>query len=222
MGHRVRNGLLAQAVWYVGMVVLSLVFPSSTEAGVGIGYVPMAMMILLVLGRYWPLRTGDAGRVIAVAFGVLSMLAASRLVTLLPVTPDGKPWIGWALVAGVLLVLLTVVSFGRQMAREDRNHLIRSLSHGVIAGTACIAAFGWTFLPALLGYATAGHAAAWVALAVIAALAVAMGLASVFWMREVDAGPDASLPEYGVALLPVMLLGVAVPAALMLVAPFLG
>ena len=36
------------------------------------------------------------------------------------------------------------------MARENRTHLIRSLSHSVVEGVAMIASAGWCFLPVLL------------------------------------------------------------------------
>ena len=54
-----------------------------------------------------------------------------------------------ALAMGLLLVVLVVFSFGRQMAREKREHLIRALSHAVTSGVAALAVAGWCFLPDL-------------------------------------------------------------------------
>lgn len=100
---------------------------------------------------------------------------------------------------GGLLIVLIIVSFGRQMARENRTHLIRSLSHSVVEGVAMIASAGWCFLPVLLptthSRAAAMSAASgatvdmfsnvtttWVVAAIVTVLvAVALTVCSYFW-----------------------------------------
>lgn len=132
---------------------------------------------------------------------------------------------------GGLLIVLIIVSFGRQMARENRTHLIRSLSHSVVEGVAMIASAGWCFLPVLLptthSRAAAMSAASgatvdmfsnvtttWVVAAIVTVLvAVALTVCSYFWHRDADPEPDARSPWIGLALLPVMLTGLAVGLA---------
>ena len=138
---------------------------------------------------------------------------------------------GWIAGVGGLLILLIVISFGRQMARENRTHLIRSLSHSVVEGVAMIASAGWCFLPVLLptthSRAAAMSAASgatvdmfsnvtttWVVAAIVTVLvAVALTVCSYFWHRDADPEPDARSPWIGLALLPVMLTGLAVGLA---------
>lgn len=143
-----------------------------------------------------------------------------------------SPWRkrGSAGVGGLLIVLI-IVSFGRQMARENRTHLIRSLSHSVVEGVAMIASAGWCFLPVLLptthSRAAAMSAASgatvdmfsnvtttWVVAAIVTVLvAVALTVCSYFWHRDAAPEPDARSPWIGLALLPVMLTGLAVGLA---------
>lgn len=138
---------------------------------------------------------------------------------------------GWIAGVGGLLILLIVISFGRQMARENRTHLIRSLSHSVVEGVAMIASAGWCFLPVLLptthSRAAAMSAASgatvdmfsnvtttWVVAAIVTVLvAVALTVCSYFWHRDADPEPDVRSPWIGLALLPVMLTGLAVGLA---------
>ena len=128
----------------------------------------------------------------------------------------------WA--AGVvgLLVALVLVSFARQMAREDRSHLIRSLSHGVTGGVAMIAAPGWCFLPDLFAACRAADGgpaptAASVACAVIVVLAVLLAAASYLWARDANPVEGAAHPWLGIGLMPVMFLGPVVAVASLIV-----
>ena len=74
-------------------------------------------------------------------------LCATTAGMLFSINPEWVFWMGSA--AALLLVVLVVFSFGRQMAREKREHLIRALSHAVTSGVAALAVAGWCFLPDL-------------------------------------------------------------------------
>ena len=94
-----------------------------------------------------------------------------------------------------------------------------------------IASTGWCFLPVLLptthSRAAAMSAASgatvdmfsnvtmtWVVAAIVTVLvAVALTVCSYFWHRDADPEPDARSPWIGLALLPVMLTGLAVGLA---------
>ena len=129
---------------------------------------------------------------------------------------------GWIAGVGGLLILLIVVSFGRQMARENRTHLIRSLSHNVVEGVAMIGSAGWCFLSTLLPIRSGENAAstdygsmtAW-AVAVIVALLliIALDACSYWWNRDADPDPQSKNPWIGIALLPVMISGIVVGIA---------
>lgn len=215
--------LLVQAAAYLVMVLAAVVSVAAgwTDiAALGVwgripGFIAIAA-VLLVFVACWPLRATLADRVASVVFGAASVaFAVTPLVWtmgLLERSPKFAQCDAWALGAGGLLVLLVVFAFGRQMAREERSHLIRSLSHSVTSGTAAISVGGWAFLPTLLASATENMAAV-VALVVIVAFAVALAFASVYWLREVDPDPAARHPWIGVGMLPVMLMGVTVALA---------
>ena len=143
-------------------------------------------------------------------------------------SPWRKRWIAGV---GGLLIVLIIVSFGRQMARENRTHLIRSLSHSVVEGVAMIASAGWCFLPVLLptthSRAAAMSAASgatvdmfsnvtttWVVAAIVTVLvAVALDRVLVLLAPRRRPRADARSPWIGLALLPVMLTGLAVGLA---------
>ena len=83
---------------------------------------------------------------IAVIAGLLSVVCATTMTLGRAIfaadATGGKDFSmedGWIAGVGGLLILLIVISFGRQMARENRTHLIRSLSHSVVEGVAMIA-----------------------------------------------------------------------------------
>lgn len=219
---------LVQVCAYVALAVVSLFSPSRNPEGavsLSLTVIPvMAIMVVFILCS--PLRDGAPGRVIAALAGVCSLACAmaqslgrlffpARATGAEDAAPAGfYPQETWA--AGVvgLLVVLVLVSFGRQMVREDRSHLIRSLSHGVTDGVAMIAAPGWCFLPDLFEECREGAGVfAWVACAVIVLLAVLLGAASCLWARDANPTPVVSRPYLGVGLLPVMFLGPVVAVA---------
>ena len=227
--------LLAQLTSYV-LFIAATVIPSP-------GTVPIIPLIIAALTLaafvvFWPFRGSILDRIVTLVFGAISLIFVIVPFPTSEVPPDQTaadgsvlPWYSWALAMGLLLVVLVVFSFGRQMARENRTHLIRSLSHSVVEGVAMIASAGWCFLPVLLptthSRAAAMSAASgatvdmfsnvtmtWVVAAIVTVLvAVALTVCSSFGHRDADPEPDARSPWIGLALLPVMLTGLAVGLA---------
>ena len=233
--------LAIQIIAYVVLVALALVpgmmyGDAAKPAAVPFTIIAsLAMVVLLVV--FSPFRDGVAGHVIAAIAGLLSAICATTVMLGNVIFPAGlyigrafgSRWQKPAQIAGG--IVLIIVSFGRQMARENRTHLIRSLSHSVVEGVAMIASAGWCFLPVLLptthSKAAAMSAASgatvdmfsnvtttWVVAAIVTVLvAVALTVCSYFWHRDADPEPDARSPWIGLALLPVMLTGLAVGLA---------
>ena len=210
--------LAIQIVAYVVLVALALVPGIAYGDSANPAVVPftiigsLAMIALLVV--FSPFRDGTAGHVIAVIAGLLSVVCATTMTLGRAIfaadATGGKDFSmedGWIAGVGGLLILLIVISFGRQMARENRTHLIRSLSHSVVEGVAMIASTGWCFLPTVL------KAIGTVAFVVVLLVIVALAVCSYFWHRDADPEPDARSPWIGLALLPVMLAGLAVGLA---------
>lgn len=198
-------------------------------AGLGSTSLPLhdipQLVILLLFMVYWPFRGTVLDRVVTIIFGLASLACAvfpfaERFMKQNGSSYQPQQWDFWALAAGALLVVLVIFSFARQMLREDRSHLIRALSHAVTSGVAAIAVAGWCFLPDLYALVMKGNVAAIVALVVIALLAVALGVASYFWVRDADPAPTALRPWIGIGLLPVMLMGVTIPVATLLINAF--
>lgn len=227
--------LAIQIIAYVVLVALALVpgmmyGDAAKPAAVPFTIIAsLAMVVLLVV--FSPFRDGVAGHVIAAIAGLLSAICATTVMlgnVIFPAGLDGGKSFSmeeaWIAGVGGLLIVLIIVSFGRQMARENRTHLIRSLSHSVVEGVAMIASAGWCFLPVLLP-TTHSRAAAtvdmfsnvtttWVVAAIVTVLvAVALTVCSYFWHRDAAPEPDARSPWIGLALLPVMLTGLAVGLA---------
>ena len=224
--------LAIQIIAYVVLVALALVpgmmyGDAAKPAAVPFTIIAsLAMVVLLVV--FSPFRDGVAGHVIAAIAGLLSAICATTVMlgnVIFPAGLDGGKSFSmeeaWIAGVGGLLIVLIIVSFGRQMARENRTHLIRSLSHSVVEGVAMIASAGWCFLPVLL---PTTHSRAvdmfsnvtttWVVAAIVTVLvAVALTVCSYFWHRDADPEPDARSPWIGLALLPVMLTGLAVGLA---------
>ena len=232
--------LAIQIIAYVVLVALALVpgmmYDAAKPAAVPFTIIAsLAMVVLLVV--FSPFRDGVAGHVIAAIAGLLSAICATTVMlgnVIFPAGLDGGKSFSmeeaWIAGVGGLLIVLIIVSFGRQMARENRTHLIRSLSHSVVEGVAMIASAGWCFLPVLLPttHSTAAMSAAsgatvdmfsnvtttWVVAAIVTVLvAVALTVCSYFWHRDADPEPDARSPWIGLALLLVMLTGLAVGLA---------
>lgn len=222
----------AYAVFIVVALLLSAVSGPMSETVV-YGLAAVALIVLVVFHVCWPFRAGLADRIIGVVAGLLSLVFVSTTLGEKLVPANEKimndallrntyPMMCWAAAVAGLLVLLTVVSFGRQMLREERSHLIRALSHCVTGGAASISLAGWAFLPYVV---TAGQfAKAEVITTKFVVLVVAMimaalllAYASVFWMKELDPAEDAREPWIGVAMLPVMLFGLVVFAVALLI-----
>lgn len=127
--------LLAQLTSYV-LFIAATVIPSP-------GTVPIIPLIIAALTLaafvvFWPFRGSILDRIVTLVFGAISLIFVIVPFPTSEVPPDQTaadgsvlPWYSWALAMGLLLVVLVVFSFGRQMAREKREHLIRALSHAV-------------------------------------------------------------------------------------------
>ena len=136
--------LLAQLTSYV-LFIAATVIPSP-------GTVPIIPLIIAALTLaafvvFWPFRGSMLDRIVTLVFGAISLIFVIVPFPTGEVPPDQTaadgsvlPWYSWALAMGLLLVVLVVFSFGRQMAREKREHLIRALSHAVTSGVAALAA----------------------------------------------------------------------------------
>lgn len=239
----VKAMLAVQALAYVVLAALGAMMGLTAMDG---PYLVVAVAVMLVaFAVCTPLRDGVAGQVIAGLCGAASLLFAAKTL-LGPVvfsswmtgdavagdTGDAAGVAGAALggtgasagyaqeawLAGVggLLAILIVASFIRQMAREERSHLIRGVSHTVLDGVAMIGAAGWCFLPELFPVWPVAVLA--VAVLAVVLIAVALAVASVWWLREADPDARAKTPWVGVALLPVMLAGAPVAVTTLLVA----
>lgn len=225
----VGRAMAVEVVAYAALAATAVV-PAVVAGADGIGpSLPVLCVVAVVLVAMhvcWPFRAGQAMRAISLLFGVASgVCAAVPLPGTLGRDASGRhlpQWVSWSVAAGVLLVLLVIVSFGRQMAREDRSHLIRALSHSVSSGVAAIAAPGWCFLPVLVT-AAGSTAFGWVAIGVVLLLAVLLSVASTRWVADMDPEPSAAATGWaGIALLPVMLLGSVIAIAALLLTPLLG
>ncbi|PLS24943.1 hypothetical protein BLI708_04795 [Bifidobacterium imperatoris] len=224
--HKAISMLLAQLTAYVLLIAATAITTP--------GPIPEASLIFsaLTLGMFtlfWPFRGSVFDRAITLIFGVISLLFVVIPFPIHEVPPqmtteDGGvlPWYSWALAVGLLLVVLVVFSFGRQMARKERSHLIRALSHAVTSGVAAIAVAGWCFLPNLAALVAKGTTEGNITVAVLVILALALAVASVLWVRDADPDPTTREPWIGTGLLPVMLMGVTIASATLLLSRFLA
>ncbi|NEG70314.1 transporter [Bifidobacterium choloepi] len=229
--------LLTQLVVYAIMIVLgacsngdqldpdSLSFSLTTTAVVA---------MIVIYAFFNPLRDGIPGRIVALVCGFLSMIFATTPILgnaffhgQQIVDRDGAVAAGyimpqaWLAGAAILFVVVIVAAFVCQMAREDRSHLIVSLSAAVLDGIASIAVAGWCFLPAMFSNATvvnfygnsslhAAWLAGWICIAVVA---ICLGGVSYTWNRDADPYPGAHCPWLGIGLTPAMFLGGIVAVA---------
>ena len=217
--------LAIQIIAYVVLVALALVpgmmyGDAAKPAAVPFTIIASLAMVVL-LGVFSPFRDGVAGHVIAAIAGLLSAICATTVMlgnVIFPAGLDGGKSFSmeeaWIAGVGGLLIVLIIVSFGRQMARENRTHLIRSLSHSVVEGVAMIASAGWCFLPTVL------KAIGTVAFVVVLLVIVALAVCSYFWHRDADPEPTARDPWIGIAMLPVMIAGAVVGIAALAVVTF--
>lgn len=237
-GHTPRpvDTALAQILAYVVLVLTSVLSASrDVQAAVHVPVTVVAVVVVLaVFLACSPLRDGVTGKVIAGVCGVASLLFAvvpSAGAVMFPNAASDSDVAGglgyypqevWAAGACGLLIVLVIVSFGRQMAREERSHLIRSLSHGVTGGVAAIAVSGWCFLPDFLDAcreAESGVAVGvvWAAVAVIVVLAVLLAVCAYLWERDSNPPGDARRPWIGMGLLPSMFMGPVIAVASLVV-----
>ena len=187
--------LLAQLTSYV-LLIAATVIPSP-------GTVPIIPLIIAALTLaafvvFWPFRGSMLDRIVTLVFGAISLIFVTVPFPTGKVPPDQTaadgstlPWYSWALAMGLLLVMLVVFSFGRQMAREKRDHLIRALAHARTSGVAALAVAGWCFLPDLGAMLAKGTVAGTVALIILIVLGLALAVASTLWVRDAD--PDAAV-----------------------------
>lgn len=212
-----------QAVAYAVLVLLSLppaagglpmqyAFDAGTLSPV-IG----AALLVVAFHWFWPFEglpgLGWFSRLVSLAIGLCSvgfgwrvLTVADRYVTLRSAS------VLWACLFGILMTVLVVVGFGRQMLRRDRSHLIVTLSRCIVSGVCSAAAGGWCFLPLLLLEGEAvHHGLAWQYAAVCAlvlVLVLAVGGIGVLWRGD----DDLTAPHrwMGLGLMPVMVAGIPV------------
>ena len=209
--------LLAQLTSYV-LFIAATVIPSP-------GTVPIIPLIIAALTLaafvvFWPFRGSMLDRIVTLVFGAISLIFVIVPFPTGKVPPDQTAadgsvlhWYSWALV---------VFSFGRQMAREKREHLIRALSHAVTSGVAALAVAGWCFLPDLGAMLAKGTVAGTVALIILIVLGLALAVASTLWVRDADPDPDIRYPWIGTGLMPVMLMGVTIAATALVLGRIIG
>lgn len=123
--------LLAQLTSYVLFIAATVIPP---------GTVPIIPLIIAALTLaafvvFWPFRGSILDRIVTLVFGAISLIFVIVPFPTGKVPPDQTaadgsvlPWYSWALAMGLLLVVLVVFSFGRQMAREARTSYPRTLS----------------------------------------------------------------------------------------------
>ncbi len=196
----------------------------------------LAMIVLLVV--FSPFRDGIAGHVIAAIAGLLSVVCATTVtlgrVIFAADVAGGKDfsmedsWI--AGVGGLLIVLivdilrtadgprkphaphpLAVAQRGRRRCHDRQRGLV------LPAGAPADNAFQAAAMSAASGATVdmfSNVTTTWVVAAIVMVLvAVALTVCSYFWHRDADPEPDARSPWIGLALLPVMLAGLAVGLA---------
>lgn len=166
----------------------------------------LVVIALLALLACWPFAgpgiPTDPDRGICALLGLISM----ALIFLLPrsvgldvsrgdgadldaVWPLTRLWLESS---AVLLTILAVVMFARQMARKNRRMVIRGISATALSGLAVVCASGWVFLPAFCSlFARAAASAplpAILTLVVGLVLLVGLVLAGWQWGRDLAGG----------------------------------
>lgn len=226
--------LVAQLVAYAILIALCAlsdgtnIIPGSTA----FPWTILAVVPMIVLLPFFsPLRDGIPGRIIAVICGWVAVFFAMspRLGDLIFVSiaqhdrdADMADFFvmpqAWLAGVGVLLIALLVCGFIRQMARKDRKHLILQMSQMILDGVCAIAASGWCFLPSVwrLMRQPRPDSLSWVPVTAFCAVivcAIAMGVVSALWHRDVEPLHNARAPWLGIGLMPVMLTGASVGIA---------
>lgn len=224
--NKVLRMLLVQLSAYALLIAAAAVTLPGADPTAPRVVVCLTLVVFLV---FWPLRGTMLDRVVTLLFGAASLMFVTVPFPAGKVPPDQTaadgstlPWYSWALAMGLLLVMLVVFSFGRQMAREKRDHLIRALSHAVTSGVAALAVAGWCFLPDLGAMLAKGTVAGTVALIILIILGLALAVASTLWVRDADPDPDIRYPWIGTGLMSVMLMGVTIAATALVLGRIIG
>lgn len=220
--------VVSYAVLFGAALVLGLVFGTNSVSALGATILSVAV-ILVVFHVCWPFRAGLVDRLIGLVVGMLSIASATTPLAndmFFPqaehIALDGHLMmyrlVRWSVCFALLMIVLTIVAFGRQMARKERSHLIRALSHCVTSAVASASVAGWCFLPDLvtMGAASPDEGLLWPfvgVMAVFAIIAVLFAVCSVPWWLEADPDPTLPSPWVGIGLLPVMFCGLLVFAA---------
>lgn len=211
---------IVQLVTYIVLVAASVV-----AVGVDFGTHMVAVLgcvIIVAFLMFWPLRGTLIDRVMSLIAGVLALLLAVTPLGDMTFYPrlspktihaggtvvDIFPYARWASAFVILLVAITIVGFARQMARADRSHLVRSLSHSLVSAVACASVAGWTFLPRAFDHVHFSLQTLTVVVIVVAVFfASVLAVDSWLWWKDSDPDPQIRAPWIGFALLPVMLSG---------------
>lgn len=217
--------LLVQMAAYVVLVAVSCLPGSENVGSVAYSLLLFVVGVLIMLSAFFtPLRDGLPGRITACALGCCSMICAATpflgelVFGVHPDVIEGSIYLSasaWLAGCATLLVVLLVVSFARQMARNPRTNMIVQMSHMVMDGVCCIAAAGWCFLPMLMHAGDVRPLARVLTLAAVAVVAIALGAVSCLWSRDVRPLDDARSPWIGMGMMPVMLTGAAVGIAVL-------
>ena len=215
------------------LLIVSAAARTWFDVNMGFG-VTVCFAVLVVFLIYWPFRGGMADRLISGVVGVLSIAFAVMALDGVGFYPGSTaagsgrsgidaavifPYAHWASAFVTLLVILTVVGFARQMAREERSHLVRALSHSLTSGVASVSMAGWLFLPGLfdeLAHTTAQgprFAGVLVILGAAVVLILALASESLLWWGQSDPDERVRAPWVGFALLSVLFSGLVVYGA---------
>ncbi|MCI1713102.1 hypothetical protein [Bifidobacterium tibiigranuli] len=212
----------------------------------------LALAALLTFVVAWPLRSDTVARVVAAIVGVASIAAAALPADILGssgeciIIPEtslqasstgtcaadgalallGTAISHWASTALVLLALLIIGGFLRQMLREQRTELVRSLSSFVLGGVTAVAAGAWVVTARVMralhdadalnvsAPLFASSSSTWYALGgllIVVAVMVALAIVSCRWWRELLLGSNSSVRAawLGFVLMPVLIFGLA-------------
>ncbi|MCH4160095.1 MAG: hypothetical protein LKF41_02770 [Bifidobacterium sp.] len=210
--------LAAYVVLVVSAGLLSL---WSSTAVVLIWIVLAAVGLLGVMLYWWPFddtaTTSLVERAVSGVTGICAFVAAAYTAPRVADMPEGSTaktsLTSWAIVFGILITVLVVVGFITQMMRRVRSHLITSLSHAVFGGIACVSAAGWSFLPVMIAIAKSAQGLKHIVgivlvILVVLVILLSMGAAATSWWREDNRGDSRT--RVGIAMLPVMICGIAI------------
>lgn len=235
-----KSPMVAQLLTLALLILPSLAAWALGVLGVsGILQSVLVVVAIFALVACWPFVgpgiPTDPDRGIAALLGLISL----ALVFILPGftglegiwSSGGDPGSAWPLArlwlesTGLLLTILAVVMFVRQMARKNRRMVIRGISATALSGLAVVCASGWVLLPSLCSLVAGSMEAAPLAVVLVVVvgliLLVGLVLAGREWGRDL-AVADAEEVEktgqtnrvgpawFGMALVPVMLSGALV------------